>query len=87
MTENTTDIYIHLSPEARAVIDEPDHVRIAFMRHERFVVHPAVAEVLNEAAWMIGSESGVTQVPSLLLNEERTCSTTPCLRAYSTARM
>ena len=38
MTENTTDNYIHLSPEALAVIDEPDHVRIAFMRHERFVV-------------------------------------------------
>lgn len=66
MTENTTDNYIHLSPEALAVIDEPDHVRIAFMRHERFVVHPAVAEVLNEAAWMIGSES--PRAPGLIVS-------------------
>lgn len=66
MNAVTTDMFLHLSEEARAIVEEPNHVRVAFIRHERFIVHNAVSEVLNEAAWMIGSESH--RAPGLIVS-------------------
>lgn len=66
MNAVATDMFLHLSEEARAIVEEPDHVRVAFIRHERFIVHTAVSEVLNEAAWMFGSES--PRAPGLIVS-------------------
>ncbi len=48
----------------------------------------AATPAMSGSSTLLSPSTGLTtRVPVLLLNDDRTCRVTPCLRAYSTARM
>lgn len=53
-----TDGFSHLNPRARALVELPLAERIRSVLGDTIVIHPRLAEILNEADWMIREPAG-----------------------------